>query len=323
LKNEDLVEMYRTMLKIRHFEEKVHDFNEQGLLSFTKGFVHLYVGEEAVAVGVCSALKKDDYITSTHRGHGHCIAKGAQLDKMMAEIFGKETGYCRGKGGSMHIADLSLGILGANGIVAAGIPQAVGVGLSSKLRHTGKVCASFFGDAASNTGAFHEALNLASVWKLPVVFVCENNGYGITVSADISTSVENISDRAKAYNIPGVTVDGMDVLAVFEAASEAVDRARKGNGPTLLECKTYRYRGHFEGDPFDKVYRTKEQISEWKERDAIRRLRKKLLDTKTLTEAEADKIEKGVITEVENAAKFALESPVPPPEIAMDGVFAD
>jgi pyruvate dehydrogenase E1 component alpha subunit len=321
LKNADVVEMYRTMLKIRRFEEKVHDFNEKGLLSWTKNAIHLYIGQEAVAVGVCSALKKDDYITSTHRGHGHVIAKGGRLDKTMAEIFGKETGYCKGKGGSMHIADINLGILGANGIVGAGIPQAVGAGLSSKLRHTGNVCASFFGDGASNGGAFHEALNLAAVWKLPVVFVCEHNSYAISTSASTSTSVKNIADRAAAYNMPGMTVDGMDVMAVFEAASKAVDRARKGDGPTLLECKTYRYMGHFEGDPFH--YRTKEEVAQWMERDPIKKLRKKLVDTKTLTDAEADKIEQGVIAEVENAAKFAFDSPFPSPETATEGVFAE
>lgn len=255
LSNEKLIEMYRKMLEIRYFEEKIGELFVLGALAYARGFIHLYVGEEAVAVGVCAGLRKEDYITSTHRGHGHCIAKGVQLNNVMAEILGKQTGCCKGKGGSMHIADVNVGVLGTSGIVGAGIPLATGVGLSIKLKGSEQVCVSFFGDAASNTGAFHEAINLAAVWKLPVVFICENNLYGITVSAAESTSVKDIADRSKGYGIPGVIVDGMDVIAVYEAASEAIKRAREGLGPTLIECKTYRYRGHSVMEQWAQAYR--------------------------------------------------------------------
>jgi len=317
-----LLEIYRKMSLIRSFEEKIHESHEKGMLSFAKGFVHLYVGEEAVAVGTCANLRKDDYITSTHRGHGHCIAKGARLDKMMAEIFGKRTGYCQGRGGSMHIAVSEIGILGTNGIVGAGIPQAVGAGLSIKLRGTDQVAVAFFGDGASNTGAFHEGLNLAALWKLPVIFVCENNLYGISVHVSCSTSVQDIADRAKAYGIPGKVVDGMDVLAVFEAVREAVQRARRGLGPTLIECKTYRFRGHFEGEFWKPSYRTDEEIDQWKKKCPIARFKKKLFDMNALTQEEAEAIEREVASQVEAAFKFAMESPLPEPESALYGVFA-
>lgn len=318
--------MYRKMLEIRYFEEKVAELFETGLLSFASGFIHLYVGEEAVAVGVCSALRKDDCITSTHRGHGHCIAKGARLDKVMAEIFGKEVGYCKGRGGSMHLSAPDLGIIGCSGIVGAGIPQAVGVGLSSKLKGTGQVCVSFFGDGASNTGAFHEGLNLAAIWKVPVIFVCENNLYGITMPYSASTSVKNIADRSAAYGIPGVMVDGMDVLAVYNAASEAVKRARDGLGPTCIECKTYRFRGHMEGEQFtfgkERKYRSEEEIEEWMKRDPIPSFRKKLIEIGILREKEANEIELEVRQEVEDAAKFAMEAPDPDPGSALEYLFA-
>jgi len=236
-----LIEIYRKMLEIRHFEEKVFDLYGQNLVL---GTIHLYAGQEAVAVGVCANLRKDDYVTSTHRGHGHCIAKGARLDKTMAEILGKKTGYCKGKGGSMHIADFSIGMLGATAVVGAGIPIAAGAGLSIKLRGTDQVVACFFGDGASNQGTFHEGINIASVWKLPVIFVCENNLYAMGTRQSIVMAIENIADRAVAYGIPGVVVDGNNVLAVHEATQKAVERARKGEGPTLIECKTYRLKGH-------------------------------------------------------------------------------
>ena len=245
LNHEQMIRMYATMTKIRQFETKLQEFFAAGKIP---GFVHLYIGEEAVAAGACATLRKEDYITSTHRGHGHLIAKGGDLKRMMAEIFGKRTGYCKGKGGSMHIADIELGILGANGIVGGGGPIANGAALAAKYRGQDHVAVCFFGDGASNQGTTQEALNLASAWTLPVIFVNENNGYGISCPTCKSMAVADIADRAAAYDIPGVVVDGNDVMAVFEAVGEAVKRARKGEGPSLIECKTYRWRGHFEGD---------------------------------------------------------------------------
>ena len=241
-----IVDMYRTMKLIRDFEANASRLFAEGKIP---GFVHLYIGEEAIATGVCAGLNDDDYITSTHRGHGHIIAKGGDIKYMMAELYGKATGYCKGKGGSMHIADANKGILGANGIVGAGHNIAVGAGLSAKYRGTDQVCVCFFGDGSTNQGTFHEAMNLASIWKLPVIFVCENNLYGISMHQSKHQAIQDVADRAVAYNVPGVIVDGNDVFAVYEAATEAVVRARAGQGPTLIECKTYRHQGHFEGDP--------------------------------------------------------------------------
>jgi len=317
LSKTELVEMYRKMLEIHHFEEKVFDLYGQNLVP---GTIHLYAGQEAVAVGVCANLRKDDYITSTHRGHGHCIAKGARLDKTMAEILGKKTGYCKGKGGSMHIADFSIGMLGATAVVGAGIPIAAGAGLSIKLRGTDQAVACFFGDGASNQGTFHEGINMASVWKLPVIFVCENNLYAMGTRQSIVMAIENIADRAVAYGIPGVTVDGNDVVAVYEATNKAVERARKGEGPTLIECKTYRHKGHSRADPA--TYRAKEEVQEWLKKDPITRFRAKLLEMKILTEKEADQIEQETIKAVEDAVKFAIESPYPAPEEALEDVYA-
>jgi pyruvate dehydrogenase E1 component alpha subunit len=304
------------MLRIRHFEEKVYDLYGQNLVP---GTIHLYAGQEAVAVGVCANLREDDYITSTHRGHGHCIAKGAQLNRVMAEILGKKTGYCKGKGGSMHIADFSIGMLGATAVVGAGLPIAAGAGLSIKLKKTDQVVACFFGDGASNQGTFHEAINMASIWNLPVLFVCENNLYAMGTHQTRVMAIENIADRAAAYGIPGVAVDGNDVLAVYEAAHEAVDRARKGEGPTLIECKTYRHKGHSRFDPA--TYRPKEEVGEWMKRDPIAQFKVRLLEMKTLTEEEANKIEQEVAATVEDAVKFAIESPHPAPEEAVENVF--
>lgn len=318
LKKEELLHLYRKMVEIRKFETKVVELFADGMIP---GFVHSYIGEEAVAVGACSNLNDDDYITSTHRGHGHLIAKGGHMDKMMAELFGKETGYCKGKGGSMHIADVDLGILGANGIVGGGFPIAAGAGLSAKMRGTNQVAVCFFGDGASNQTTFHEGINLASIWDLPVVFVCENNMYGISLSQKEHQHIKDISDRATAYGIPGVTVDGNDVIAVYEAVKEAVKRARQGEGPTLIECKTYRHRGHFEGDPT--VYRSEEEVEQWKKKDPIKRFRKKLLELGTVTEEELNSIDEEVDKMVEEAVEYAKKGKFPEPEKAVEDVYTD
>jgi len=317
LEKSKLLEMYRRMLTIRFFEEKVFELYGQNLVP---GTIHLYAGQEAVAVGVCANLRQEDYITSTHRGHGHCIAKGARLDKTMAEILGRKTGYCKGKGGSMHIADFSIGMLGATAVVGAGIPIATGAGLSVKLRGTDQVVACFFGDGASNQGTFHEGVNLAAVWGLPVVFVCENNLYAMGTKQSRVMLVDNIADRAVAYGIPGVVVDGNDVLAVYEATREAVARARRGEGSTLLECKTYRLKGHSRFDPA--AYRPKEEVDEWLKKDAIALFQTKLLERGILTEAETKRILQDVKNDVDNATKFALGSPFPEPDEALEDVYA-
>ena len=249
------------MLRIRHFEEQIFEVYTSGLMH---GLAHLYIGEEAVAVGVCTALRDDDFITSTHRGHGHCVAKGGKLDEMMAEVMGRVTGICRGKGGSMHIADMSVGILGANGIVGGGFGIATGAALSVKLRKTDQVAVCFFGDGASNQGIFFEVMNYAAIWDLPIVYVCENNQYGEYTATDAVTAGDTIADRAKPFGIPGSTIDGNDVEVVYEAANEAIQRARTGDGPTLIECMTYRHRGHHVGDPGD-GYRLEEERQEWQE----------------------------------------------------------
>ena len=312
-----MVEVYRKMLRIRRFEEKVSELFSAGRIP---GFVHLYIGEEAVAVGACAALRKDDYITSTHRGHGHCIAKGGSLKYMMAELFGKETGYCKGKGGSMHIADIELGILGANGIVAAGIPIAVGAALSAKMRNTDQIAIAFFGDGASNRSTFHEAVNLAAVWDLPVIFLCENNLYAQTTPARAETSVENIADRATAYSIPGKIVDGNDVRAVYKTVAEAARRARKGEGPTLVECKTYRWRGHWEGDP--QKYRSQDEVEEWIEKCPIKCFEAHLVKMGVLADQDLREIDDTVRKEVEEAVAYAEESPYPKPEEALEDVYS-
>ncbi|UCD73676.1 MAG: thiamine pyrophosphate-dependent dehydrogenase E1 component subunit alpha [Candidatus Bathyarchaeota archaeon] len=309
--------MYRNMCKIRRFEEKVSELFAAGRIP---GFVHVYIGEEAVAVGACSALMKNDYITSTHRGHGHCIAKGGDLKSMMAELFGRRTGYCKGKGGSMHIADIDLGILGANGIVAAGIPIAVGAALSAKLRGSDQVALSFFGDGASNRSTFHEGINLAAVWKLPVIFLCENNLYAQTTPAWAETAVEDIADRAVAYSIPGKIVDGNDVVAVYETVEEAVKRAREGGGPTLIECKTYRWRGHWEGDP--QRYRDQGEVEEWMKKCPIQRFAIHLMKKGIHTEEELKEIDDAVKNEVDEAIQFAEKSPLPDPEEALEDIYA-
>ncbi len=312
-----LILMYERMLKIRHFEDRVKDLFVAGEMP---GFVHLYLGQEAVAVGACAPLNDDDYITSTHRGHGHIIAKGGDMKRMMAELYGKATGYNKGKGGSMHIADPRLGILGANGIVGAGLPIATGAGLSAKLRKSGQVAVCFFGDGASNEGTFHEAVNIAAAFDLPVVYVCENNLYAVGTKQSDVRKVEDIADRGGGYAIPGLALDGNNVIAVYEACREAVDRARAGMGPTLIECKTYRWRTHFEGEP--DTYRPPEEVEAWIKREPIAPYRKSLIDQGVLTEAEAAGVEADVLKELDAAVEFARQSPLPEPESALEGLWA-
>jgi pyruvate dehydrogenase E1 component alpha subunit len=313
-----MIEMYKTMVTIRLFEGRLPELYATG---FT-GLTHLYIGQEAVAAGVCANLRKEDYITSTHRGHGHVIAKGGELKYMMAELFGKKTGYCKGKGGSMHIANINIGILGANGIVGGGIPIAVGAALSCKMRKTDQVTACFFGDDASNTGAFHEGLNLASIHHLPVVFICENNLYGISVPQKQHQAIKDISIRAKAYNMPGITVDGNDVLAVYEASGKAVERARAGEGPTLIECKTYRWRGHHEGDPNrGSRYRPAKEVEEWMKKCPIRRFEEGLIKKKILTKEKVKTIREEIEKEIDKAIAFARESPYPNPQDLYEDVY--
>jgi pyruvate dehydrogenase E1 component alpha subunit len=317
LEKEKLIEMYRTMVRIRTFEERVSKEFAAGNIP---GFVHLYIGEEATATGACANLRPEDYITSTHRGHGHLIAKGGKTDQMMAELYGKKTGYCKGKGGSMHIADADIGILGANGIVGGGIPIAGGAAMSAQMRGTDQVTICFLGDGASNRGTFHEGVNLAACWNLPIVYVIENNLYAEKTRISDTCKLPNVADRASAYGIPDVTVDGNDVIAVYEAVGEAVARARKGEGPTLIECKTYRWHGHFEGD--SQTYKPKEEIEEWLKKDPIPAFRKRLIEMAVLTEEDADKIDQEINEQIEKAVKFAEESPFPAPEEALEDVFA-
>jgi len=314
---EKLIDMYRTMVRIRLFEQRVSKEFAAGNIP---GFVHLYIGEEASATGACANLRSDDYITSTHRGHGHLIAKGGRTDRMMAELFGRRTGYCNGKGGSMHIADTALGILGANGIVGGGITIAGGAALSARMRGKDSVVLCFLGDGASNRGTFHEGVNMASVWDLPVVYIIENNMYAEKTRIADTARLTNLADRATAYGIPDVTVDGNDAIAVYEAVGEAVARARKGDGPTIVECKTYRWHGHYEGDR--QSYKPKEEAEEWRRRDPIPAFRKKLIEAGTFADADAEKIDREIENEIEQAVKFALESPSPSPEQTLTDVFA-
>lgn len=302
-----LREVLRKMYLIRRFEEGAEDCYMRGLIH---GTMHLSIGQEASAMGICMPLAEDDQITSTHRGHGHCIAKGAEVRKMFAEFFGKTTGYCKGRGGSMHIADVAKGNLGANGIVAGGIPIAVGAALSAKRLKTGKVVVSFFGDGANNEGAFHEALNMASIWKLPVVFVCENNGYGMSTSTARSTAVRNIADRAAAYSMPGVIVNGNSFTEVAEAAHAAIERARTGEGPTLIESKTYRYRGHSKSDR--NRYRSKEEIEDWmSNRDPITLFEAELKEFGIIDDSGIEAVREAVRQEITEAIEFAKASPAP------------
>lgn len=308
-----------TMWTARRFEEAVDQLFARGLMH---GTMHLSIGQEASATGVCLALNPDDLITSTHRGHSHCVAKGADLERMMAELLAKDTGYCRGRGGSMHIADVATGNLGANGIVGGGIPIAVGAGLAQKLTNSGKVVVSFFGDGAANEGAFHEAANMAAVWQLPVIFVCENNHYGMSMAADEAFNIENISTRATAYGFPGATVDGNDLQEVYEMTSVAVDRARSGRGPTLIENVTYRWKGHSKSDK--NLYRTREEIAAWQERDPIVRFEDAVRQAGTLSDAEIDQARKTATEAVRNAIRAANAAPPAPADrdILLDAVYA-
>lgn len=316
--NKDMVKkFYKDMFTIRRFEETAEKLFLEGEIP---GFIHLYIGEEAIATGVCSNLTDTDYIASTHRGHGHTIAKGADVKRAMAELFGKKTGLCKGKGGSMHIADFSIGMLGANGVVGGGFNLAVGAGLAIEYQKRDDVSVVFFGDGASNRGTFHEALNMAAAWKLPVIFVCENNQWASTTPYMTQTSVENISDRAVGYNIPGVICDGNDVFDVYETTEEAVERARQGGGPTLIEAKTYRIKGHFVGDP--EMYRTKEEVQkEFDENCPIKNFEKTVLDKKLMTEEEMEKVREEIDKLIEEAVEFARESPYPEPSELFEDLY--
>jgi len=308
--NKDKRNLLKMMLRIRHFEEKVYQlYLTDKLFGMSP---HLSIGQEAVPTGACKALRKDDCIVSTHRGHGHCLAKGADMKLMMAEILGKETGYCKGRGGTMHIADVKKGILGANGIVGGGLPIASGAGISIKYRGTDQVCLSFFGDAASNQGTFHESINLCATFKLPVIFVCENNIYGLSTPINRTSATPNVADRARGYDIPGIIVDGMDPVAVYEETAKAVQRARKGNGPSIIEAKTYRFLGHGASD--HRSYRTREEEEEWRKKGPIVRFKRRLIEDKIITEGEIEIMEQEVKKEVEEAVEYALSSPEPNPK---------
>jgi TPP-dependent pyruvate/acetoin dehydrogenase alpha subunit len=310
------IELYKRMLTIRRFEERASRLYAEGEIP---GFVHLYAGEEAVAVGVCSALQKDDFITSTHRGHGHLIAKGGNLDLMMAELCGKSSGYCKGKGGSMHIADLELGILGANGIVGGGLGIATGSGYSAKLRGSSQVTVCFFGDGATNEGIFHEAMNMCSAWKLPVLFACENNQFGVSTRIQRVVGESDLSRRAAGYGMPSVSVDGNDVLAVEQAAAAAVQTARRGGGPTFLVAKTFRHHGHFEGEVV--TYWDKGELAGWKQKDPIQTLAEKLKAEAGLGEEQLKGYLKEVEARIDQAVAFARRSPTPAPEDALQDLF--
>ncbi len=315
-----LVLLYTKMIGIRLFEEKVGELFLAGDLP---GFVHLYIGEEAVAVGICANLDDDDYITSTHRGHGHCIAKGADPAQMMAEIFGKKTGYCRGKGGSMHIADFKIGMLGANGVVGGGFNIAVGAALAAKMRKSRQVSVCFFGDGASNRGTFHESMNMAAVWELPVVFVCENNQWASTTPYRSTTSVEDIACRAAAYGIPGVVVEkGNDVFKVYEAARDVVERVRRGEGPILMEVKTYRIKGHFVGDP--ELYRDKKEVEEiFRSDDPVRNFTETVLKNGWLKQKELDAIQAETMQILEQAIENARRDPYPEDHELYAGLYVE
>jgi pyruvate dehydrogenase E1 component alpha subunit len=311
-------EMLRRMLTIRRFEERASDDYRDGKIY---GVVHCYIGEEAVATGVCSALGPADRIISTHRGHGHCIAKGADLNRMMAELYGRQTGYCKGKGGSMHIADFGIGMLGANGIVAGGISIITGAGLAAQMEGKGGVAVSFFGDGASNAGPFHECLNIAATWKLPMLYICENNMYAANTAAAKTHALPDVASRAAGYGIPGVVVDGNDIFAVYQAANAAVDRARSGDGPSLIECKTYRWRGHTER-PGQSDIRARDEIEAWRGKDPIALLVRRLKEQGEFDDARLQAMEADIRDALEAAVAFAQASPFPLPEQATDDVFA-
>jgi TPP-dependent pyruvate/acetoin dehydrogenase alpha subunit len=318
LSEEILIDLYRTMKRIRSFEQEVIRLNSRQLLP---GFIHSYIGEEASATGACKSIMPDDFIISNHRGHGHLIAIGCNLKPMMAELFGKVSGYCSGKGGSMHIADFKRGIIGANGIVGGGLPIACGVGLAAKLDNKGRVVLCFFGDGASNQGVFHESLNLASIWNLPIIYICENNLYALGTAQSYHQRVKHISKRASSYGIQGKTVDGNNVLSVLEVVNEQVQRARNNMGPSLIETRTYRWRSHSEADPQYGGSRTKAEVEKWKQKCPIKRFELFLSKKGILNTKKRQEIEKEVEAEVLEAIEFAKSSPYPKAESALDDVY--
>ena len=313
-----LQELHLKMVRIRRFEESAGKMMEDGKIP---GALHLYVGQEAVAAGVMQHLSNQDWITSTHRGHGHLVAKGGEFKPMFAELFGRATGYCKGKGGSMHISNMDLGMLGANGIVGGGPPIAMGAAFSNKFKKNKHVAVAFFGDGASNEGSVHEAANMAALYKLPCIFVCENNGYGEYTAQARHQVIIDVADRAAGYGMPGVICDGMDVMAVYEAAGEAIERARKGGGPTLLECKTYRYYDHVGVRGMGLNYRADEEVEAWKKKDAIQSYEKRLLQLGVMTRKKVNAVHATVNRDVEEAIAFANESPYPEPETLLDNVY--
>lgn len=315
---EKLKDLYRELWLIRYFDEKVDQFFAKGLIH---GTTHLAVGQEASAAGSIAVLEARDKIVSTHRGHGHCISKEGDVNKMMAELFGRTTGYCKGKGGSMHIADVEKGNLGANGIVGGGIPLAVGAALTSKMKKADYVVLCFFGDGASNEGSFHESVNLAAIWDLPIVFICENNQYGMSGPVKEMTRVEHIAERAAAYGIPGQVVDGNDMIEIMNTVHEAVEHARSGKGPTLIEMKTYRWKGHSKSDA--KKYRTREEENEWRAKDGIKRYKNVLMEAGILTEEQAKELQDAAYQQIEDAVKFAENSPEPSLDSLLEDVYAD
>lgn len=312
-----LVEMFKRMNEVRAFDEKLNVFFKKGLMH---GTTHLSIGEEASGVASCMALKKEDYITSTHRGHSHIIGKGIDLNRMMAEFLGKRTGYSKGKGGSMHIADLEQGNMGSNGVVGGGFAIATGAALTQKMKNTGNVVLCFFGDGASNEGSFHESINMASVWNLPVIFFCENNLYGMSTPIEKSMNIKDVSIRAKSYGIPNYIVNGNEAIDVYETTQKAAEYCRSGKGPVLIESKTYRYLGHSKSDK--NVYRTEKEIEEWKKKDPIKRLRKYLINNNILTGEEVLKIENQVAREIDEAVKFAKNSPSPSLDHLTEDIYA-
>lgn len=314
---EKLKDLYKEMWMIRYFDEKVDQFFAKGMIH---GTTHLCVGQEASAAGSIAVIGRKDKIVSTHRGHGHCISKEGDVNKMMAELFGRETGYCKGKGGSMHIADVEKGNLGANGIVGGGLPLAVGAALTSKMKKENYVVLCFFGDGASNEGSFHESVNLAAIWDLPVVFICENNQYGMSGPVKDMTRIENIADRAGAYGIPGKVVDGNDMIEIMNTVNEAVEKARDGAGPTLIEMKTYRWKGHSKSDA--KKYRTREEEQEWRAKDGIKRFKETLINAEIFTEEEAKQLQDEAYQAIEEAVKFAENSPEPSMDSLLEDVYA-
>lgn len=318
IENEELIEMYRTMLTIRRFEERVSKEFYDGNIW---GYVHLYIGEEAIATGVCLNLVPGDRIISHHRGHGHCIAKGADIRRMMAEIYGRKTGYCKGKGGSMHIADFSIGMLGANGIVGAGLPIAAGAAMAAQLEGNNKVVVVFFGDGGCQEGEIHEVMNLASIWKLPLVFVCENNFYAVNTPSNYAIAIDEIYKRAAAYSMPGMAVDGNDVVAVYEAAREVISRTRAGEGPIFVECRTYRWRQHFESN-FMPDLRPAEELEDWKKKCPVAAMEQKLLKAGILTRSDIEEMDNQVMARIDDAVRYAVESPLPDPKDALEDVFS-